>query len=186
MAINANGQIEFANEKEIEEKPPLIENQSDGEEHTPGVLTLVTNRALNAEVKVEVDQRQRINIFYTRCCVRDKVCSLIVDGGSCMNFVSTILVGKLALPTIDHWSPYTIHWFTTYVGRKITKQVPVAFCIRKYENELLYDVVSMHASHILLGRPWQFDKRVYYSRLSNSYSSKHKGRKIALTPLTPQ
>jgi hypothetical protein len=29
----------------------------------------------------------------------------------------------------------------------------IAFAIGKYSDEILYDVVSMHASNLLLGRP---------------------------------
>jgi hypothetical protein len=32
-----------------------------------------------------VDEVQRENIFHTRCYVKDKVCSMIIDGGSCTN-----------------------------------------------------------------------------------------------------
>ena len=70
MVIHANGQFE-STYKEFEEMSPLTENQSDGEEHTLGELTLVTTKALNVRVKVEVDQRQHTNIFYTRCPVMD-------------------------------------------------------------------------------------------------------------------
>ena len=114
------------------------------------------------------------------------MCSLIVDGGSCANFTSTILVDKFALPIIDHPNPYTIHWFTNDVGIQVTKQVLVTFSIGKCENELLCDVVPMQTSQIILGRTWQFDKRVDYRGFSNSYSFKHKDGKITLTPLTRQ
>jgi hypothetical protein len=31
------------------------------------------------------------------------------------------------------------------------------FAIGKYSDEVMCDVVPIHASHLLLGRPWQFD-----------------------------
>ena len=42
----------------------------------------------------------------------------------------------------------------------LTHQVLVSFQIGKYEDEVLCDVVPMEATYILLGRPWQFDRRV--------------------------
>jgi len=49
---------------------------------------------------------QRENIFHFRCCVREKVCSLAIDGGSCTNVVSIKLVTKMNLETkprlLDH------------------------------------------------------------------------------------
>ena len=56
-------------------------------------LGLVTRMALNAQC-IEKDMQWE-NIFYTRCLVNGKVRSLIVDGGSCANVVSSLMVKKL-------------------------------------------------------------------------------------------
>ena len=48
------------------------------------------------------------------------------------------------------------------------------------------DVVPMQAAHIILGRPWQFDKRITFDGYLNKYSFLHNGKKITLAPLTPQ
>uniref|UniRef100_A0A2N9FRJ5 CCHC-type domain-containing protein n=1 Tax=Fagus sylvatica TaxID=28930 RepID=A0A2N9FRJ5_FAGSY len=37
----------------------------------------------------------------------------------------------------------------------------------KYKDEVLCDVAPMHAGHILLGRPWQFDRKVTHDGLKN-------------------
>uniref|UniRef100_A0A2N9IQ73 Retrotransposon gag domain-containing protein n=1 Tax=Fagus sylvatica TaxID=28930 RepID=A0A2N9IQ73_FAGSY len=37
----------------------------------------------------------------------------------------------------------------------------------KYKDEVLCDVVPMHAGHILLGRPWQFDRKVTHDGFKN-------------------
>jgi len=50
---------------------------------------------------------QRKLIFYTRCTVGGKVCSLIVEGGSCANVPSKTMVGKLKLTVTPYPSPYT-------------------------------------------------------------------------------
>jgi len=63
--------------------------------------------------------------------------------------------------------------------------VLVPFAIGKYKDEVLCDVVSMDASHLLLGRPWQFDKRTTHDGFTNRYSFMHKGKKFTLAPLTP-
>jgi hypothetical protein len=44
---------------------------------------------------------------------------------------------------------------------KVTKQVVVSFSIGKYVDEVLCDVIPMQASHILLGRPWQYDRKKF-------------------------
>ena len=62
---------------------------------------LVARRALSVQVK-ENDEVQRENIFHNRCHVQNKLCSVIIDGGSCTNVASTIMMEKLVLQTIKH------------------------------------------------------------------------------------
>ncbi|KAK5839767.1 hypothetical protein PVK06_008604 [Gossypium arboreum] len=44
------------------------------------------------------------------CQVKGKVCSLIIDGGSCTNVASTLMVEQLGFPTTKHLSPYRLQW----------------------------------------------------------------------------
>nr|VDC71406.1 unnamed protein product [Brassica rapa] len=44
----------------------------------------------------------------------------------------------------------------------------------------------MQASHILLGRPWQFDKETLHDGRTNVYSFTHNKKKHSLAPLSPQ
>ena len=60
------------------------------------------------QVPKPFDECQRENIFHTRCLINDKLCSLIVDVGSCTNVASTRVVEKLGLPTISHATPYKL------------------------------------------------------------------------------
>ncbi|XP_074298780.1 uncharacterized protein LOC141629717 [Silene latifolia] len=43
----------------------------------------------------------------------------------------------------------------------------------------------MDACHLLLGRPWQFDRNTTHQGKENIYSFKHNGKKVTLTPLPP-
>jgi hypothetical protein len=56
---------------------------------------LVTRHALSAQVKGDDMEQQRENIFHTRCHINNKVCSMIIDRGSCTNVASTTLVENL-------------------------------------------------------------------------------------------
>ncbi|XP_048228263.1 uncharacterized protein LOC125369536, partial [Ricinus communis] len=103
---------------------------------------LVARRALSAHAKV--DEAQRDNISHTRCHVNNKLCSMIIDGGSCTNVASVELVEKLDFSALAHPRPYKLQWVNDYGDIKVTKQVLVSFSIGCYKDEVLCDVVPMH------------------------------------------
>ena len=67
----------------------------------------------------------------------------------------------------------------------VDKRVKVSLSVGNYKDEILCDVVPMEACHILLGRPWQFDKKVMHNGLTNAITFTHKEKKFLLYPLTP-
>jgi hypothetical protein len=95
------------------------------------------------------------------------------------------MVDELGLHTQKHHKPYKLRWLNECGEVKVNKQVLVSFCIGKYRDEVLCDVVPMSASHMLLGRPWQFDRRVIHDGYRNRYSFVKDGKKVTLAPLTP-
>ncbi|XP_010530537.1 PREDICTED: uncharacterized protein LOC104807122 [Tarenaya hassleriana] len=186
MVIRADGEIETESEGEEVTEKMVVDSDDDYVEYgaARGDL-LVARRALNLQVKEEASV-QRENIFYTRGIVQNKVCSIIIDGGSCTNVASTLLVEKLKLPTTSHPKPYKLQWLNESGETKVRRQVQIPFTIGGYVDEVLCDVVPMQAAHILLGRPWQFDTRAHHDGFTNRYSFEFKGQKIQLTPLTPK
>ena len=62
----------------------------------------------------------------------------------------------------------------------------VSFRIGKYEDEVLCDVTPIDAGHLLLGRPWQFDRRVKHDGYTNKYSQVQNNRNIILVLLAPK
>ena len=67
----------------------------------------------------------------------------------------------------------------------MNKQVLVSFSIGKCKDEVLCDVVPMQAGHLLLKRPWQFDRKVQHDGFTNKYSFMHNQQIVTLVPLTP-
>ncbi|XP_068477278.1 uncharacterized protein [Phaseolus vulgaris] len=72
---------------------------------------LMIQRLMGSKMQA-LDQTQRENIFHTRCSIQGKICSLIVDGGSCTNVASSRLVTKLNLETKPHPRPYKLQWLS--------------------------------------------------------------------------
>ena len=68
---------------------------------------------------------------------------------------------------------------------KVKKQVLVSFRIGKYKDKVLCDVVLIQAAHILLGQPWQYDRKVKHDSFTNKYSFMHNNRNTMLVPLAP-
>ncbi|XP_048613491.1 uncharacterized protein LOC111211802 [Brassica napus] len=145
---------------------------------------LVTRRSLSVQPKTN-EKEQRENLFHSRCLISEKVCSLIIDGGSCTNVASDTLVRKLGLATRPLSRPFRLEWLNETGEQHVKEQVTIPLTIGRYEDEVVCNVLPMDACHILLGRPWQFDKRAVHDGFTNRHSFDHKGKKITLVPLSP-
>ena len=94
---------------------------------------LVIQRVLNVAISKSIDDDSwlRNNIFRTKCTVKGKVCSMIIDSGSCENVVSTRMVEKLGLKAEDHPEPYQLTWLKKGNVVKVSKRCLVQFSIGK-------------------------------------------------------
>ncbi|RDY10198.1 hypothetical protein CR513_05329, partial [Mucuna pruriens] len=62
----------------------------------------------------------------------------------------------------------------------------LAFTLEKYVDEVMCDVVPMEATHILLSKSWQFDRKVTHDGDSNRFYFVHLGEKVVLKHLSPR
>ena len=77
-----------------------------------------------------------------------------------------------------------IQWFQEGNGLKVTKKCLVSFSIGKnYKDEVWCDVAPMDACHLLLGRPWQYDRKVSHNVFKNTHTFIKDGVRIVLAPL---
>ena len=166
-----------------EDEPSEKEEGGEDERVAPleGELLMI-RRNLNNHPSTSIET-QRENIFHTRCNVLENICSLIVDSGSSCNCCSARMVEKLKLQVVPHPKPYKLQWLNENGELHVDKQVEIKFSIGNYKDKVLCDVVPMEACHILLGRPWQFDKKTLHDGLTNEISFTHKYKKFVLSPL---
>ncbi|RDY11947.1 hypothetical protein CR513_03316, partial [Mucuna pruriens] len=185
MIMLNNGEIE--SESSSDDEMPPLEDCSDMVVAKPvnGDI-IVTRRSLSIKPKEDGDMKQHEHNFHTRCHINDKVCSMIIDSGSCTNVASTIIVEKINLQTAKHTRPYKVQWRSVIGEVKVDKQAPVPFTIENYKDEVLCDVVLMEVGHIPLGYPWQLDHKVTHNRYTNCLSFIYNELKITLTPLSPK
>jgi hypothetical protein len=66
---------------------------------------------------------------------------------------------------------------------KVTKQCLVEVNIGGYRDEILCDVIPMDVCHILLGRPWKFNRNVIHDGSKNTYTLEKNGRTHMLLPI---
>ena len=120
MIVMDNGDIESISSNDNE--MPSLEDCSDVdiEQLVHGDM-LVTRRAPSIQPKEYGDEIQHEHIFHTRCHVKKKLCSMIIDIGSCTNVASTLMVEKIKLPTLKHPKLYKLQWLNDYGEVKVTK-----------------------------------------------------------------
>ena len=126
---------------------------------------------------------QRRSLFKSVCKVEGKCCKLIVDSGSIDNLASTEMVDKLNLRKTVHPEPYRVAWLQKVHQVLVKEQCQVKFQIRSYKDEVICEIIEMDACHILLGRPWHFERELVHEGKRNVYSFEMNGKKHSLHPL---
>jgi hypothetical protein len=138
MLTRDNGEVESESDKsENEEIPPLVDCCDKEIAYLVEGEALVIRHSLNIQIKEDDVDQQRKNIFHTRCHFQNKACSMIIDGGSCVNVASDTLVKKLNLICIKHPRPYRLQWLNEWGEVKVTKQVLITFAIGMYSDEVM-------------------------------------------------
>ncbi|GJS40211.1 putative reverse transcriptase domain-containing protein [Tanacetum coccineum] len=156
---------------------------------TPTMPLVVTNPTYDTDTEPEVDKpcdelvypdRGEALVIYR---VLNEAVSKSVNDNPCENVISTYMVEKLGMKTEDHPEPYELTWLKKGNIVKVSKRFLVQFYIGKiYKDEVWCEVIPMDAAHILLGRPWQFDKKTKHDGFQNTYSFKKDGVNITLVP----
>ncbi|XP_071727878.1 uncharacterized protein [Rutidosis leptorrhynchoides] len=126
-------------ERGFETEPAYDESDNKEFVATDIGLFLMVRRVMHSAESIE-DKSQHENIIHSRSTIKSKVCSLIVDEGSCANAASAHMVEKLELVTKMHPHPNKLQWLNQ--GNEIShtsfkpSEIPIADPTTKNDKTL--------------------------------------------------
>ncbi|CAL9224320.1 unnamed protein product, partial [Arabidopsis halleri] len=137
--------------------------------------------------KAKTDAWLRTNIFRStftiKGCHCTAVCSFIIDSGSSRNVIAEEAVRKLCLPVEKHPTPYNLGWLSDVVNMRVTHRSMVPFSIGPYYKDRMYcDIAPIDVCHLLLGRPWEYDRKITHDGVKNTYRFLWETHQILLMP----
>jgi hypothetical protein len=187
MLVNEDNEYETGDDADPDEEDDYDEKGGPLDAYATHYPTIVCTQKAAALSVIPSPENQRCNLFQTKAIVGPQMaCKVIIDGGSCRNLASKELCAKLKLKYIPHPHPYYIQWLSDKGEMKVSYMVRVEFQIGPYSDTIECDVVPMSVCHMLLGRPWQFDRNVTHNGRANTYQLNWHGKDIILRPMTPQ
>jgi hypothetical protein len=86
------------------------------------------------------------NIFHTRGMIKDKLCRIIVDNGSCNNIASQELVDRLELKLRQHPNPYKMQWLNDCGALRVSHMVNVPFLLGS--TMIMWNVMWSQCKHV--------------------------------------
>jgi hypothetical protein len=108
MLLNEKGEWESDNDPEDDR--PKFDEEIQQEENEIQLEEGDHNGFISLRVLSVTSQReengQRHNLFHTQGMIKDKLCLIIIDNGSCNNIASQELVDRLELKSRHHSNPY--------------------------------------------------------------------------------
>jgi hypothetical protein len=176
MLVNEQG--EWESESDEDGAPIYDEEIGNGEieiQPDEGDNNCFISQHVLSVTAVKEENNQRHNLFHTRGMIKDKLCRIIVDNGSCNNIASQQLVEILGLTQRHHPTSYKIQWLNECGTLRVSNIVTVPFSIRRYSDQVECDVVPMQACQLLLGRPWLYDRDVQICGRTNKVVLMYKG-----------
>ena len=184
----------LAQEMDFEDEPRFDDYGSESNEPVVDYIEGDTGHVANILVlrrscftpRAPAESWLRTSLFRTTCTINGKICKLIIDSGSCTNVVSDDAIRRLGIKTTAHPSPYPLAWLNAKTEIRVVKQAVILFSIGTYTDEVCCDVVPMDACHIILRRPWQFDRDTTHRGKANTYGFQFRDRTVTLVPTKEQ
>ena len=165
------------NGKRVAENDDYDSADGDGEE------PVLVSRFIGLTPQQREDHWLRSNIFCFTCTIRDRVYTFVIDSGSCKNVIAEEAVRKLGLSFEKHPTLYSMTWLQDGVSFRVSHRFLVPFSIGEFYKDMTYfDVAPMNVSHLSLGRPWEYDRKIIHDGAANTYEFLWETHKIILLP----
>ncbi|GJX98929.1 putative reverse transcriptase domain-containing protein [Tanacetum coccineum] len=129
-----------------------------------------------------------VNLMVRRYCLTPKAAGDDWLKHNIFHLTCTILGdSKTGIKNREACKPYKLQWLKKGGEVTISKHVLVAFYAgTTYKDNVWCDVVPMDACHLLLGRPWEYDRNTTHNWRANTYSFLFDGVMITLMPNKPK
>lgn len=122
-------------------------------------LACVLRPVLATRKVKKIEDWKRDNIFQARVMCNNQLSSLVIDGESFINGVFVEACKKLRLKMNPQPSPYKVAWANN-TNLQIREKCLVTYSLREFTDKVLCDILSLKVCHILLVKPWLYDKKV--------------------------
>ena len=139
-----------------------------GDSHTRVVRCLLFNPVASEEWKHTTG-------FYTLARSGDTLMKLVIDEGSTMNVVAQSTIKRCNLKIKPDPYPFKVAWVYK-TSLMVFHRCKVPIQSGGYKDEILCDVLRMDVAHLLLGRPWLYDRSAIHRGRENTYTLGSKAR----------
>ena len=97
--------------------------------------------------------------------------------------ISEEAVEKLGIIREKHPAPYNLGWLNSTAKMRVTQRANVSFSVGTHYRDRIYcDIAPVDYCHLLLGRPWEYDRRIIHDGAKNTYSFLWNTHQIVLVP----
>lgn len=96
--------------------------------------------------------------------------------------MSTKFITKMNLKCTSNPDAYRVSWLQNGKMVTVREQCLIIFNIGSYSDIVYLNFFAWMHVHVLLGRPWQYDRRVIHHGWNNTYQFEKDGKKFQLKP----
>lgn len=146
-----------------------MESPNEEEEELILLNHILAKRIIPCLTYADFSKWRQTMTFRTHGRCKGKLCNLIIDWDSTINFVVQEVIDNIQLPIEKLPKPYEVSWFMIW-SILVSHRRFISFKIVTCEDNIWCDVIHTNVTHILLGWPWHFDIDIHTNKVTNPHS----------------